>query len=121
MITQQATVLRRDGNRVEIELEAASACGKCELNQGCGTGAIGRLLGRRSRPLLIETERALQPGDRVQLALPEAALARVSLLTYGLPLLAMVVCGLVASASGLAEGWVACSISSGPRQEPGSG
>ncbi len=107
MITEQAIVTRRDGNRVEIELERGSACGNCEMNQGCGTGAIGRLLGRRSRPLVIETEQPLRPGDRVQLGLPEAALVKASLLTYGLPLLAMVAAGLVAAASGLGDGWVA--------------
>ncbi len=107
MITEQAIVTRRDGNRVEIELERTSACGKCELNQGCGTGAVGRLLGRRSRPLVIETEHNLSPGDRLRLGLPETALVRASLVSYGLPLLFMIAAGLLVSAFGLAEGWVA--------------
>ena len=113
MITEQAIVTRRDGNRVEIELERGSACGHCELNQGCGTGAIGRLLGRRSKPLVIETERDLNPGDRLQLGLPEAALVRASLITYGLPLLAMVVTGLLAAALGLSEGWITLTAIAG--------
>ncbi len=113
MITEQAIVTRRDGNRVELELERGSACGHCELNQGCGTGAIGRLLGRRGKPLVIETERDLNPGDRLQLGLPEAALVRASLVTYGLPLLLMLATGLVAAASGLAEGWIALASIAG--------
>ncbi len=107
MITEQAIVTRRDGNRVEIELERTSACGKCELTQGCGTGAIGRLLGRRGKPLVIETQRNLNPGDRLQLGLPEAALVRASLITYGLPLLLMIAAGLLSASAGLADGWVA--------------
>ena len=106
MITEQAIVTRRDGNRVEIEIERGSACGHCELNQGCGTGAIGRLLGNRGKPLVIETERDLNPGDRLQLGLPETALVRASLVTYGLPLLAMFAAGLAAAALGLSEGWL---------------
>ena len=96
MLTESAIVLRRVDHRVEVELQRASACGGCELARGCGTGAIGRLLGRRQRPLLVETERELAPGDQVLLSLPEAALVRVSLLVYGLPLLAMLFVGLAA-------------------------
>ena len=95
MLTESAVVLRRVDHRVEVELLRASVCSDCELSQGCGTGALGRLLGRRRRPLLIESESELEPGDHVQLRLPEAALVRVSLLIYGLPLLSMLLCGLV--------------------------
>jgi len=97
MISEQAIVTRRDGKRVELELQRGSACGQCELSQGCGTGALGRLLGKRSKPLVIETDRDLKPGDRLQLGLSESALVRASLTVYGLPLLGMVVAGLIAS------------------------
>ncbi len=96
MLTESAIVLRRVDHRVEVELLRASACSGCEVAQGCGTGALGRLLGRRKRPLLVETDRELSPGDRVVLSVPEAALVRVSLLIYGLPLVAMLVIGLLA-------------------------
>ncbi len=107
MITEQAVVTRRVGNRVEVELERGSACGSCELSQGCGTGAIGRLLGRRSKPLLLENENRLQPGDRIKLGLQEAALVKLSLLAYGVPLLSMLLAGLLAAAAALPEGWIA--------------
>ena len=107
MITEQAIVTGRDGNRVEIELQRESACGACELNRGCGTGALGRLLGRRSRPLVIETREDLKPGDRLELTLSERALVRASLLAYGLPLLGMLAAGLCGAALGAADHWVA--------------
>jgi sigma-E factor negative regulatory protein RseC len=97
MLTEAAIVTRRDGGRVELELQRGSACGSCELSQGCGTGALGRLLGRRSKPLFIETEQKLEPGDEVLLALSESALVRASLTLYGLPLLGMVMAGLPAA------------------------
>lgn len=103
MLTEAATVTRRDGRRVELELQRGSACGNCELSQGCGTGALGRLLGRRSRPLFIETEQDLEPGDEVLLALSESALVKASLTLYGLPLLGMVLAGLLASFAAAAE------------------
>ena len=97
MITEQAIVTRCNGKQVELELQRGSACGQCELNRGCGTGALGRLLGKRSKPLVIETDHVLKPGDRLQLGLSESALVKASLTIYGLPLLGMVMAGLLAS------------------------
>ena len=86
MITEPAIVRRAVGPRVELELQRDSSCGGCELRDGCGVGALGRLLGRRRKSLLVDTDRSLRPGDRVLLGMPEAALVRLSLLVYGLPL-----------------------------------
>jgi len=103
MLTESAIVTRRDGRRIELELQRGSACGNCELRQGCGTGALSRLLGRRSKALFIETEQELEPGDEVQLALSESALVKASLTLYGLPLLGMVLAGLLAASVAAAE------------------
>ena len=103
MITEQAIVTRCDGRRVELELQRGSACAQCELNRGCGTGALGRLLGKRSKPLVIETDHVLKPGDRLRLGLSESALVKASLTIYGLPLLGMVMSGLLASFAALPE------------------
>jgi sigma-E factor negative regulatory protein RseC len=113
MLTEAARVIRRDGNRVELELQRGSACGHCELSQGCGTGALGRLLRRRSRPLVIETDRDCRPGDLVELEVPESSLLRASLLVYGLPLLGMLFAGLPAAAAGLADWLVALAACAG--------
>jgi sigma-E factor negative regulatory protein RseC len=113
MLTESARVIRRDGNRVELELLRGSACSHCELSQGCGTGAIGRLLRRRSRPLVIETDQDCLPGDEVQLLMPEASLVRASLLLYGLPLLGMLLAGLLATAVTEADWLVALAACGG--------
>ena len=113
MITEQAIVTRCDGKRVELELQRGSACGQCELSQGCGTGALGRLLGKRSKPLVIETDRDLKPGDRLQLGLSESALVKASLTIYGLPLLGMVTAGLIASFAVVSEVLVALAACAG--------
>ncbi len=107
MITEQAIVTRRDGERVEVRLLRESACGHCELGASCGTGAIGRLLGNRNRPLSFDCGEPLEPGDRVELGLCETALVRASLTIYGLPLLAMLAAGLAAALAGMNEAAVA--------------
>ena len=107
MITEQAIVTRCNGKQVELELQRGSACAGCELSQGCGTGALGRLLGKRSKPLVIETEHDLKPGDRLQLGLSETALVKASLIVYGLPLLGMIVAGLLAEFAAVSEALIA--------------
>ncbi len=107
MITEQAVVTRCQGKQAEIRLQRQSACGHCELSQGCGTGALGRLLGNRSRPLVIETPYALKPGDTLVLNLSESAMVKASLAIYGLPLMGMMVAGLFAALAELADAMVA--------------
>lgn len=113
MITEQAVVTRREGEQIEVRLLRESACGDCELSQGCGTGALGRLLGNRSRPLRLECSQPLQPGDRLELGLSEAALVRASLTIYGMPLLGMLLAGLAAALGGFGEVAVALSSIAG--------
>ncbi|HKJ52857.1 MAG TPA: SoxR reducing system RseC family protein [Gammaproteobacteria bacterium] len=103
MITEQAVVTRCEGEKIEVRLLRESACGDCELSQGCGTGALGRLLGNRSRPLSLECSQPVQPGDRLELGLSESALVGASLTIYGLPLLGMLLAGLAAALGGFGD------------------
>jgi len=96
MIEEQAIVSGLDGELAIIRMQRQSACSQCELNKGCGTGAIGRLLGHRSKPLAIRNDYDLKTGDRVLLGLPDRAFLKASLLIYGLPLVALIGSGLLA-------------------------
>ena len=109
MITEQAVVTRREGEQIEVRLLRESACGDCELSQGCGTGALGRLLGNRSRPLRLECSQPVQPGDRLELGLSESALVRASLTIYGLPLFGMLLAGVAVALGGFGDAAVALS------------
>ena len=91
MVTERAIVIRCQGGRAEVAVQRNSTCGGCELASGCGTGAIGRLLGNRQKPITIETDRALDPGTEVLLGLSERTIVRASCLIYGLPLIGLLV------------------------------
>lgn len=95
MISEQAVVIRSDQNWVEIQPQRESICGHCELNKGCGTGALAKLLANRSRPIRLNNEQGLSPGDRVTIGLEERGLMLASLLVYGLPLIGMMAAALV--------------------------
>ncbi len=96
MVKEQAKVTGLDGNWALVQMQRQSACSHCEVSNGCGTGAIGRLLGHRRKPVKIKNEYQLKPGDNVVLGLPEGAFLKASLLIYGLPLLGLIGGGMLA-------------------------
>jgi len=96
MIEEKAIVTGVVGDLAIIQMQRQSTCSHCELSKGCGTGALGRLLGRRNKPLTISNKFNLKPGDRVVLGMPGKAILKASLLIYGLPLLGMMAGGLLA-------------------------
>ena len=96
MIQERAIVIGIEGNLAIIQMQRESACCNCELNSGCGMGAIGRLLGHRRKPLTINNEYNLKAGDRVLLGLADHAFLKASLLIYGLPLVGLIGGGLLA-------------------------
>ncbi len=91
MLKEQATVTRVVDRQVELEISRQSTCDHCDLSQGCGTGAIGRLLGHRNKPVVIKSDVNLKAGDQVVLGLSDSGVLGASLLIYGLPLATMVV------------------------------
>ncbi len=95
MMTESAIVVQAEPGRAEIEFKRQSACSHCEMERGCGTGAIGRLLGHRLRPLTIETDQMLRVGDLVTLSIPEKLIVRASLVIYGVPLVTMLLCAVL--------------------------
>jgi sigma-E factor negative regulatory protein RseC len=97
MVKEQATVTSLDGDWALIQMQRQTTCSHCELSNGCGMGAIGRLLGHRSKPVMIRNEHQLKPGDSVLLGLPERAFLKASLLIYGLPLLGLIGGGILAA------------------------
>ena len=96
MIEEKAIVTALDGDLAMIQMHRQSTCNHCELSGGCGTGAIGRLLGHHNKPLTIRNEYNLRPGDTVLLGMPERAFLKANFLIYGLPLAGLIGAGLLA-------------------------
>jgi len=90
MNKESATVISLHGGRVDILMQRQSSCSHCELSKGCGTGAIGRLIGLRSKPVSLVTSLPLKIGDELELGLPESSILKASLLIYGFPILGLI-------------------------------
>ncbi len=83
----EAIVARVDGQMAFVEVQqAASGCGRCFEAGGCGSGL------RNQKPRLYRLPNPIgaRAGDSVILSVGEGVLLRVSLLTYGLPVLAAI-------------------------------
>lgn len=95
MIEENAVVVAVEGDDAWVETSRRSSCGGCAAKQGCGTGALSQVLGRRNQRLRVKNPISAAAGDSVVLGITESALIKGSLAVYLLPLLALMAGGLL--------------------------
>lgn len=100
MLEAHAMVIRAETDYAWVEPERDGGCQACAVRSGCGTRALGQVLGRRQSALRVRDPLSSAPGDRVVVAIADEVLLWSSLLMYGLPLVAMI------SGAALAQAWV---------------
>jgi sigma-E factor negative regulatory protein RseC len=89
MIEETGQVVDVEGEFAWIEAERTSTCGGCSARNGCGTGVIARVLGRRRLHLRAINRADAAIGDQVVIGIPESGLLYGSLAVYTGPLLAL--------------------------------
>lgn len=94
MIEETAHVVETQGEYAWVETERRSSCGSCAA-KGCGTGALSKILGRRSQRLKVLNPIEAKPGEEVVLGIREQDLLKGSLAVYIVPLLLMLAGGLL--------------------------
>ncbi len=105
-VEEEAVVVAEEGRFAWVEAARQTSCGRCAAAKGCGTAALGKVLGRRVNRVRALNPVGARPGDRVVVGIRGEALVRGSLWLYGLPLLAMLGLPLAAQVlfGGLSEG-----------------
>ncbi|QPG06519.1 SoxR reducing system RseC family protein [Salinimonas marina] len=98
MITETATVVAVDQDRVTVEAAIKSTCSSCQAQSDCGSGVISRAMAPKVQHLEIETPMSVKVGDTVQVGIPEAGLLSASVWLYLVPLLVFLL-----SAAGLTQ------------------
>lgn len=99
MIIEKGVVTRVDGKSVWVQTQQSSACGGCATRQGCGQKLLHKYLGRTSAleaQLLEDSTLELSEGDSVEIGLSEKAVLAGSLVTYGLPIVCLILAILLA-------------------------
>jgi sigma-E factor negative regulatory protein RseC len=86
MIEETGQIVDVQGAFAWIESERTGSCGSCAAQQGCGTGAIAKVLGQRRVRLRVLNRIEARVGDNVVIGVSESGLLRGSLAVYAVPL-----------------------------------
>jgi sigma-E factor negative regulatory protein RseC len=89
MIEETAVVIECEGDHAWVEAQRKSACGQCQVNKGCGTSVLARVLGKKTTRMRVMNPIQAREGDMVVIGLHEAAMLTGSLAVYLLPLLSL--------------------------------
>jgi len=89
MLEEKAIIVKTEQEFAWVETQRQSSCGSCNVNKGCGTTVLQKVLGNKRNLLKVLNQRQYEVGDTVVLGLQDNALIKGSLLMYGLPLLFM--------------------------------
>ncbi|MCU7555743.1 SoxR reducing system RseC family protein [Alteromonas sp. ASW11-19] len=98
MITETATVVQVDEDRVVVEAAIKTTCSSCQAQSDCGTGAISRALAPKVQQLSLRSPMPVKVGDKVQVGIPEAGIVSASALLYLLPLVMFIASAVLFSA-----------------------
>jgi sigma-E factor negative regulatory protein RseC len=86
VIEETGRIVDVQGTFAWVESERSSSCGSCAVKQGCGTGAIAKVLGQRRVRLRVLNRIGARVGDQVVIGISESGLLRGSLAVYAAPL-----------------------------------
>ncbi len=89
MIEEKAIVVETGDGIAWVETQRQSACGTCQVQKGCGTSTLHKILGQKRTRLKVMNPQHFGVGEEVRLGLQENALVKGSLMLYALPLLFM--------------------------------
>lgn len=115
MLVQTGRVMEIDPATGELTVgfEPSNACAACAAGEGCGLGIFARLFNRRVQSIRLQGDLLRvepEPGQSVNVAIPERWLLTAAFWVYGLPLLL----GLAGAAAGAVIGGGVVEASSAP-------
>lgn len=104
MIEKTFTVAKVENTLVTFALPKPQACSGCDGK--CGSLTFAKLFANKRSELTIESKERLEVGQKVDLALDDSHVIKMSLLTYMVPLLLALIFTIVsANVFVLAELW----------------
>jgi sigma-E factor negative regulatory protein RseC len=103
---------------VWVRTQRQSTCGQCAMKSGCGTKVLSDYIGDKLldvRALLSSNVdvNQLQVGDALVIGLPEQQMLKGTIVSYGLPLLALFLVAIPLSLAGAPDATVALASIAG--------
>ncbi|MBR9906513.1 MAG: SoxR reducing system RseC family protein [Gammaproteobacteria bacterium] len=111
MIRELAEIVAVRDDSLRVSTELKTGCGSCAQQSTCGAGIISKAFSdRRAEFDVRKPAGEFLQGQVIELLLPEQALTQLSLMMYGLPLLALMVTAIgLGQFANMSEGWVILS------------
>ncbi|KLU16070.1 MULTISPECIES: SoxR-reducing system protein RseC [Xenorhabdus] len=89
MVKEWATVIRWHKGRALLRYGSSSGCGSCQTKTACGSYLLEKIGPESIHQLELEISQPLQPGQKVEVGIPESSLLRSAMLVYLTPLLGL--------------------------------
>ncbi|MBD2811787.1 SoxR-reducing system protein RseC [Xenorhabdus sp. Vera] len=89
MVKEWATVVRWQKGRALLRYVSSSGCGSCQAKATCGSYLLEKIGPESIHQLELEISQPLQPGQKVEVGIPESSLLRSAMLVYLTPLLGL--------------------------------
>lgn len=99
MMKEWATVISWHAGIATLSTDAKTTCSRCSARQGCGSQLLNKLSQKNADLLTIASVEPLQPGQKIELGIPEASLLGSALLVYITPLVMLFL------AAGISQYW----------------
>jgi sigma-E factor negative regulatory protein RseC len=105
MLEETARVIEVKDGLLLAETESRSGCNHCSSGN-CSTSVVAKLFGVKRNRLVMENSIGARAGDQVVIGIPDALLARASVLAYLMPLVSMLGLSALGDQFGLAPIWL---------------
>ncbi|MDX7989131.1 SoxR-reducing system protein RseC [Xenorhabdus sp. 12] len=89
MVKEWATVVHWQQGRALLRYGSSSGCGSCQAKAACGSYLLEKIGPENIHQLELEISQPLQPGQKVEVGIPESSLLRSAMLVYLTPLLGL--------------------------------
>ena len=106
MLTEEGQVISVQGTEALVRTQRTEACHACKAKGACD--AMG---GSKDVEMVVLNYIRAKSGDRVELALPESSLLKASIITYALPMAALMIGAVAGQLFASALGWSADTAS----------
>ncbi|CAK9885657.1 MAG: Protein RseC [Candidatus Erwinia impunctatus] len=89
MMKEWATVISWQEGVATLHSEMKTFCSGCSARRGCGSQLLNKLGPKEAHVMTLRCDEPLQPGQRIELGIPEKSLLSSALVVYFSPLLGL--------------------------------
>ena len=113
LVRTVAQVVENGARGAVLRAERQSACSSCHAAKGCGVSGLSKLFSNKGLQFRVDEISGARPGDWYEIGIAQSALLKAALVVYLSPLGGLLAGAILASQSGLTDGWIALAAAAG--------